>query len=46
MRLLGFAVCSLGLWVLISAFVSAQWVGIVFGALAAVFGLAAAGTSK
>jgi hypothetical protein len=46
MKLLSLAICSLGLWVLIGAFVSAQWVSIVFGAITAVLGLAAAGSSK
>jgi hypothetical protein len=46
MRLLSLAVCSLGVWVLVSAFVSAQWVGIVFGAITAVLALGAAGSSK
>lgn len=42
MKLLNLAICSLGLWVLIGAFTSAQWVGIVFGAITAVLALASA----
>jgi len=39
MKYLSLAVCSLGIWVLLGSFVSGQWVGIVFGALAAVLAL-------
>jgi hypothetical protein len=42
LKLLCLAVCSLGIWVLLSAFVDGSWVGIVFGALAAVLALAGA----
>jgi multisubunit Na+/H+ antiporter MnhE subunit len=42
MKLLNLAICSLGIWVLLSAFVSASWVGIVFGAITAVLALASA----
>jgi hypothetical protein len=42
MKLLNLAICSLGVWVLLSAFVSGEWVGIVFGGLAAVLALASA----
>jgi len=35
MKLLSLAICSLGIWVLLSAFVDASWVGIVFGAITA-----------
>ena len=44
MKLVSLAICSLGIWVLLSAFISASWVGIVFGAIAAV--LAAIGAFK
>ncbi len=46
MKLLSLAIGSLGIWVLLSAFVSASWVGIVFGAITAVLALASAGMSK
>jgi hypothetical protein len=39
MRLISLAICSLGIWVLLSAFVDGSWVGIVFGAIAAVLAL-------
>jgi hypothetical protein len=42
MKLISLAICSLGIWVLLSAFVDGQWVGIVFGALAALLALAGA----
>ncbi|MCX7912032.1 MAG: hypothetical protein N2506_03605 [Dehalococcoidales bacterium] len=42
MKLLSLAICSLGIWVFISAFVNASWVGIVFGAITAVLSLIAA----
>ncbi len=45
MKLLGLAICSLGIWVLLSSFVSGSWVGIVFGAIAAVLALISAFTS-
>jgi hypothetical protein len=35
-KLLSLAICSLGIWVLLSAFINASWVGIVFSAIAAV----------
>jgi hypothetical protein len=38
-KLLSLAICSLGIWVFFSAFVNASWVGIVFGAIAAVLAL-------
>jgi hypothetical protein len=40
MKLLSLAICSLGIWVFLSAFVHASWVGIVFGGIAAVLALA------
>ena len=39
MKLLNLAICSLGIWVFLSAFVSGKWVGIVFGGIAAVLAL-------
>jgi len=42
MKFLSLAVCSLGIWVLLSSFVSGAWVGIVFGAIAALLALAGA----
>ena len=39
MKLLSLAICSLGIWVFLSAFVHHSWVGIVFGAIAAVLAL-------
>lgn len=39
MKFVSLAICSLGIWVLLSAFVDASWVGIVFGAIAAVLAL-------
>jgi hypothetical protein len=38
-KLLSLAICSLGIWVLLSAFVDASWVGIVFGAITAILAL-------
>jgi len=38
-KLLSLAICSLGIWVLLSAFVHSSWVGIVFGGIAAVLAL-------
>ncbi len=46
MKLLSLAICSLGIWVLLSAFVEGKWVGIVFGALAAILALASVFTSN
>ena len=42
MKLLSLAICSLGIWVVLNSFVEAMWVGIVFGAIAAVLALIAA----
>lgn len=39
MKLVSLAICSLGIWVFLSAFVDASWVGIVFGAIAAILAL-------
>lgn len=46
MKLLSLAICSLGIWVLLGSFVSASWVGIVFGAITAVLALFASMQSK
>ena len=46
MKLLSLAICSLGIWVLLSAFVDGSWVGIVFGAIAAVLALISTFTSN
>ena len=46
MKLLSLAICSLGIWVLLSAFISSSWVGIVFGAITAVLALGAVGQVK
>jgi hypothetical protein len=40
MKLTSLAICSLGIWVFLSAFVHGSWVGIVFGIIAAVLALA------
>ena len=42
MKLLSLAVCSLGVWVVLGSFIDGAWVGIVFGAIAAVLALAGA----
>lgn len=42
MKLTSLAICSLGIWVLLSAFVDGSWVGIVFGAIAAILALVGA----
>ena len=39
MKYISLAICSLGIWVLLSAFVTGKWVGIVFGAIAAILAL-------
>ncbi len=41
MKLLSLAICSLGVWVLLGAFISSSWVSIVFGAITAVLALVA-----
>lgn len=46
MKLLSLAICSLGVWVLLSSFVDASWVGIVFGAITAVLALVAVARVK
>ena len=38
-KLLSLAVCSLGIWVLLGSFIDGSWVGIVFGAIAAILAL-------
>jgi hypothetical protein len=40
-KLLSLAVASLGIWVFLGSFVSASWVGIVFGLITALLALAA-----
>jgi hypothetical protein len=42
MKLLSLAVCSLGIWVFLGTIVSGDWVGIVFGILAALLALGGA----
>jgi len=39
MKLVSLAICSIGIWILLSAFVDASWVGIVFGAITAILAL-------
>ncbi len=39
MKLVSMAICSIGVWILLSAFVTGKWVGIVFGGIAAVLAL-------
>ncbi len=46
MKLLSLAICSLGIWVLLSAFVDGTWVGIVFGAITAILALISVFTSN
>jgi hypothetical protein len=41
MKFTNLAICSLGVWVLLSAFVHGSWVSIVFGAITAVLALIA-----
>ncbi len=41
-KFLSLAVCSLGIWVLLGSFVDASWVGIIFGAIAAILALVGA----
>ena len=45
MKLLSLAICSLGIWVVLSSLVGAIWVDIVFGAIAAVLAAIAAFTN-
>ena len=42
MKLLSWAICSIGVWVLLGSFINAVWVGIVFGAIAAILAAIAA----
>lgn len=46
MKFLCLAVCSLGIMFLLGSFLDGSWIGIVFGAIAAVLALAGAATSK
>jgi hypothetical protein len=39
MKYVSLAICSLGIWVFLSAFVDQSWVGIVFGIIAALLAL-------
>ena len=41
MKLLGLAICSLGIWIVLSAYTTHAWVSLVFGAITAVLALAA-----
>ena len=45
MKLLNLAICSLGVWVVLSSLIDASWVGIAFGAIAAVLAAIAAFTN-
>jgi len=42
MKLMSLAICSLGIWVFLGSFVHESWVGIVFGIIATLLGLAGA----
>ncbi len=42
MKMLSWAICSLGVWVLLNSFIAAIWDDIVFGGLAAILALVAA----
>ncbi|MFC1987233.1 hypothetical protein ACFLVH_01640 [Chloroflexota bacterium] len=46
MKLLSWAIASLGVWVLLGSLITASWVGIVFGAIAAILAIIAAVTGK
>ena len=39
MKLIGLAICSLSIWVILNAFVTATWDDIVFGAVAAILAI-------
>ena len=39
MKSLNLAICSLGIWVFLGAFIDASWVSIVFGAITAILAL-------
>ena len=39
MKYVSLAICSLGIWVFLSAFVHGSWVGIVFGIITALLAL-------
>jgi multisubunit Na+/H+ antiporter MnhE subunit len=40
-KLLSLAICSLGIWVILNAFVSSAWDDVVFGAITAILALIA-----
>jgi hypothetical protein len=42
MKLMSLAICSLGIWVFLGTIVNGDWVGIVFGILAALLALGGA----
>ena len=42
MRYTNLAICSLGIWVFLGAFVHGSWVGIIFGIIAALLALVGA----
>lgn len=46
MKLLSLAICSLSIMFILGSFITGSWVQIVFGAIAGVLALGAAGTSK
>ena len=46
MKLLSWAIASLGVWVFLNAFITAKWDDIVFGAIAAILAIIAAVTIK
>ncbi|MBU2608523.1 MAG: hypothetical protein KKF26_04325 [Chloroflexi bacterium] len=46
MKILTLAICSLGIWVVLNAFVMATWDDIVFGGIAAVLAFIAMFTVK
>ena len=46
MKLVAWAICSLGIWVFLNSFVAAIWDDIVFGVIAAILALIAAFTIK
>lgn len=46
MRLVAWAICSLGVWVFLNSFVAASWDDIVFGVIAALLAATGALTIK
>lgn len=46
MKCQGYAIASLGVWVFLGSFIDAAWVGIVFGAVAAILAVIGAVTGK